>query len=707
MRALLLQNPKVAIAPLKRSVANWVPFSSKDFTEVLKLSANTRNLKLGRATHAYLITTNHSFGALNLFQTNSLINFYAKCGKLVIARKLFDSMRDRNVVSWGALMAGYFHGGVVTEVLKLFKTMVSEDGVQPNEYILSTVLSSCSDSGNADEGRQCHGYAFKYGFLFHLYVKNAVIDMYSGCFDVQGAVRVFFDVPGNDLFSYNSVMNGLLEHGYFKEALEVLGKMVSELVRWDSVTYVMVFGLCASLKDLKMGSQVHGQMLANDVEFDMFVGSAVINMYGKCGKIIDAGKVFNRLPSRNVVLWTAIMASYFQNGFYEEALNLFPEMQLQDVPPNEFTFAVLLNSAAGLSTLRHGYLLHACAEKSGYKDHINVGNALINMYSKGGNVKAANKVFSGMIYRDTISWNAVICGYAHHGLGKEALFVFQHMLAAQESPNYVTFVGVLSACSHLGLVQEGFYYLNHLMKQFGIEPELEHYTCIVGLLGKAGCLGEAHNLLRSTPVKWDVVAWRTLLNACHIHRNYGLGKQVGKSVLEMDPSDVGTYVLLSNMYAKEKRWDGVVKIRKLMREKNIKKEPGVSWIEIRNVTHVFVSDDNKHPESSQINEKVVDLLAMIKPLGYAPDIASVLHDVEDEAKEGYLSYHSEKLAIAYGLMKMPSEAPIYIIKNLRICDDCHSAVKLISKVTERVIVVRDTNRFHHFQNGCCSCADYW
>lgn len=312
-----------------------------------------------------------------------------------------------------------------------------------------------------------------------------------------------------------------------------------------------------------------------------------------------------------------------------------------------------------------------------------------------------------MMYRDTTSWNAMICGYAHNGLAREALNVFQDMLATEQCPNYVTFVGVLSACGHLGLVQEGFYNLNQLMKRFGIEPGLEHYTCIVGLLSKSGRLDEAEDFMRSTPVKWDVVAWRTLLNASHVHQNYDFGSRIAKLILEMEPKDVGTYTLLSNMYAKAKRWDGVSKVRRLMKERNIKKEPGVSWIEIRNTTYVFVSDDSYHPESTQIYEKISELLAQIRPMGYVPDVAAVLHDVEDEQKEDHLSYHSEKLAIAYGLMKTPPQAPIRVIKNLRMCDDCHSAVKLISKLTNRDIIVRDSNRFHRFQDGSCSCADYW
>lgn len=676
-----------------------------DAIKLLKLSANTKSLKFGKLIHAHLIISNRTTKN-NALETNSLINFYAKCNELFIARKLFDSMRQRNVVSWSALMTGYLHMGFSLEVIRLLKDMVSVDAISPNEYIFAIALASCSDSGRTKEGQQCHCYVLKSGLVFHQYVRNALLHMYSKYFSFQEVMWIWNLVPGTDIFSYNSVLSGLLENGYFKEGLEVLRRMVSDHVKWDSVTYVNIFGLCACLKYLRMGLELHGKMLISDVESDAYVSSAMINMYGKCGDVSSARRVFDRLQSQNVVLWTAIIAAYFQNGCFEDALKLFSKMKLDGARPNEFTFAVTLNASAGLSAISCGLLLHACTEKSGLKDYLTVGNALINMYAKSGNIPAAKNVFSDMTSRDTISWNAMICGYSHHGLGKEALHVFQEMLAAQEYPNYVTFIGVLSACSHLGLVQEGLYYLN-LMKESSIVPGLAHYTCIVGLLSKAGRLDDAWNFMRSMPVKWDVVAWRTLLNACHIHRNYGFGKQIAEWIIEMDPNDVGTYTLLSNMYAKAKRWDGVVKIRKLMRDKNIKKEPGASWIEIRNVTHIFVAEETKHPEHSEIYEKVKELLTMIKPLGYVPNIGAVLHDVEDEQKDHYLSYHSEKLAIAYGLMKTPPEAPIIVMKNLRMCDDCHLAVKLISKVANRMIIVRDANRFHHFQEGHCSCADYW
>ncbi|KAK9146351.1 hypothetical protein Sjap_006254 [Stephania japonica] len=701
-QSFLIKNPSfLAHKPSQISY-----FSVENTRKLLKLFADTKNLVLGKILHAQLITSVQPTG-LNVIQTNSLIHLYAKCGELSISRQLFDEMPDRNVVSWSSLLAGYFQNGLPLEALNLFKIMHSSGSPRPNKYVFATILWSCSDARALKQGEQCHCYVFKSGMVYHLYVKNALVQMYLKCSVEVAALEVMKDVPGSDVYTYNLVINGLLEHGYFSKALEVMDDMANESIAWDHITCVRVLGICSGLKDLKMGIQVHNRILRTNVKFDAFVACAIIDMYGKCGQIFSARNAFNGLQDRNVVLWTAIMSASAQNGFFEDALNVFAEMEVEGIEPNELTYAVMLNSCAGLSILRHGDMLNARVVKSGYTDYLAVGNALIHMYAKSGSIADAHQVFSNLPYRDTVTWNSMISGYAHHGLGREALLTFQEMLAVEEIPDYVTFVGVLSACGHLGLVDDGFYYLNQLMKVFGITPGLEHYTCLIGLLGRAGLLDEAENFMYSNHIEWDVVAWRTLLSACHIHRNFKLGKRVAEVILNLNPSDVGTYILLSNMYAKARRWDGVASVRKLMRGRDIKKEPGASWIQIKNKTHVFVADDKKHEDSIQIYEKLAELLLKIKQLGYAPDVTTVLHDVEDEQKEEYLIYHSEKLAIAFGLMNTPLRAPIHIIKNLRMCDDCHAAAKFISKITERKIIVRDANRFHCFDAGTCSCGDYW
>ncbi|XP_073016255.1 pentatricopeptide repeat-containing protein At5g39680 [Primulina eburnea] len=680
----------------------------KDIRKFLKASSNVKNFKLGKSIHAQLIISNR-LSRDHVMEKNSLINLYSKFGETVTARQLFDKMLKKNIVSWGSLMAGYLHHGSEAEVLMLCRNMVKEDKLGPNKFILATVISCCSKRGFLDEGRQCHGYALKSGLMIHSYVKNVLVLLYSTWSAVKEAMQVLDSAPRSDICTYNSLLSGLLDQGYMKEASDVLGMMMGEceIKEWDMITFVNVFGFCTLFKDLYLGRQIHNIVSKIGVDCDLFIGSATIDMYGKCGEIYSMRKVFDNLQNKNVVTWTSLLSAYMQNERFEEALKQLAHMDLEDVVPNEYTFAVLLNSCAGLSAVGCGKLLHARVEKIGMNYYTNVGNAVIYMYSRCGLIEDAQIAFRHILFPDVISWNSMISGCSNHGLGEEALTVFQQMLAAKRRPNYVTFVGVLSACASLGRVDEGFYYMDHMMPEIGIEPGLEHYTCIVGLLCRSGRLDEADNFMRSKPIRWDVVAWRTLLNACYVHRNYGLGKRVAEIVLHMNPNDVGTYILMSNLHAKAKRWDKVVVVRKVTRQRKIKKEPGLSWIEIRNDTHIFVSDDNKHVESVQIRENVNKLLDEIKSLGYLPDTASELHDVEDEQKEDYLSYHSEKLAISYGLMKTPPGTPIRVIKNLRMCDDCHSAAKYISKATKRMIIVRDVQRFHHFRDGSCSCADYW
>ncbi|KAJ6849218.1 pentatricopeptide repeat-containing protein [Iris pallida] len=677
---------------------------SKIDTNLLKTITDTKNLKLGKGFHCQMIISSQ----FDLILTNYLINLYAKCGDLNFARKVFNEMPERNVVSVSSLMAGYFHNGLPSEVFSVFRLMgFGRLLVRPNEYIFTTVLASCADIQALIEGRQCHAYVLKYGLLFHTYVRNALLHMYSRCSQVEDALVVFKTVLDFDIFSANSIINVFLEHECITEAKNVVRSMVAKIGLWDHITYVSVLSLAAASRDLILGCQAHGQITKRCLEVNDFVRNATVDMYGKCGDVLSSQHAFLGARVRNVVLWTTVMAACTQNGFLEDALKLFLEMVTDGIQPNELTYAVILYSCAGLSVLRNGEAIYALVEKSGHKAHLPVGNALINMYSRCGTIEDAHRVFTTMLQKDIISWNSIISGYSHHGLGREVLEAFRTMLMGGVAPSYATFVGVLSACGHLGLVKEGFYYLNHLMRDFGVVPGIEHHTCLVGILSRAGLLDEAEKYMRYTHVEWDIVAWRTLLSGCRVHRNFRLGKKVAHHILQLDPHDVGTYILLSNIYARESQWDGVLDVRKLMRGRCVKKEPGVSWLQVRNEIHVFTSEDKQHPLINQICEKLEDLITRIKLIGYLPDSSSVLHDVEDEQKQEYLIYHSEKLAISFGLISLPSGAPIHVMKNLRVCADCHTAIKLISNVTGRKIIVRDANRFHCFNHGACSCNDYW
>ncbi|KAF8716151.1 hypothetical protein HU200_026427 [Digitaria exilis] len=666
---------------------------------VLRAAAAAGDLSKGKALHARLITCAH----FDIVLHNNLISFYAKCGQVGLARKVFDAMPFRNAVSGNLLMSGYASSGLHKDSLALLRVF---DFVL-NEYVLSAAVAASAHVRSYDVGRQCHGYAVKAGIAEQPYVQNAVLHMYCQCAHMEDAVKVFENISGFDAFAFNSMVNGFLDRGLLDGSVRIVGGMIGEVENWDEVSYVAVIGHCASMKDLVLGGQVHAQALKRRLELNVFVGSALVDMYGKCDHARDAQYVFDVLPEKNVVSWTAVMTAYTQNELYEDALQLFLDMEMEGVPANEFTYAVVLNSCAGLAALRNGNALGACALKTGHWTHLVVGNALMNMYSKSGSIEDAWRVFVSMPLCDVVSWNLIITGYAHHGLAREAIEAFHCMLSAGEVPSYVTFIGVLSACAQLGLVDEGFYYLNTMMKEVGVTPGKEHYTCMVGLLCRAGRLDEAERFIVNNCIGTDVVAWRSLLSSCQVYRNYGLGHRVAEQILQLKPNDIGTYVLLSNMYAKANRWDGVVKVRKLMRERGVRKEPGVSWTQVGSDVHVFTSEDKVHPQMDQITVKLEELIDQIKAIGYIPNFAVVLHDIEDEQKEEHLMYHSEKVALAFSLIHTPKGETIRIMKNLRICDDCHVAIKLISVITSRKIVVRDAVRFHCIDGGVCSCDDYW
>jgi pentatricopeptide repeat protein len=294
-----------------------------------------------------------------------------------------------------------------------------------------------------------------------------------------------------------------------------------------------------------------------------------------------------------------------------------------------------------------------------------------------------------------------------HGQGDEALALFSQMQKAGLKPDAISFIAVLSACSHAGLVDEGREYFNRMSQDYCITPKVEHYSCMADLLGRAGHLGEAVELIDNMPLKPSIQAWGTLLSACRINGNVELAEYLAERIFDIDPENEAYHVLLSNIYAAAGRWDDVTKLRAMMKDSGLKKTPGCSLIQVRNRVYSFLVGDRSHPQSEKIYEMLENLSRQMKEAGYVPDTNVVLHNVEEEVKEDMLSCHSEKLAIAFGLINISPVAPIRIIKNLRVCGDCHSATKFISKIVKREIVVRDANRFHHFKDGLCSCGDYW
>ncbi|CAN1218615.1 Putative pentatricopeptide repeat-containing protein At3g15130 [Linum perenne] len=416
------------------------------------------------------------------------------------------------------------------------------------------------------------------------------------------------------------------------------------------------------------------------------------------------------MPERNLVAWTALMCGYVQNGYPEESLSLFSQMGSTGLKPNDFTLSTNLKACGMLNVPEIGMQLHDICVKTAYDLQTVVCNSALDMYLKCGMIEDAEKLLSEMPARDVVSWTVMITGYGKHGLGKEAVHLFNRMVSQNIKPDEVTYLAILLACSHSGLVEEGEQYLSKLCSDESVKPRVEHYACMVDLLGRAGRLKEAKNLICTMPVEPNAGIWQTLLSACRVHGDIDMGREVGNIILRMDGNNPVNYVMLSNMLANAGYWEESQTLRETVTSKKLKKEAGRSWVEIDKEIHSFYGGDDTHPLAGEIRQ-VLDGMGrrMKQELGYVNEVKHELHDIDEESKQESLRLHSEKLAIGLALVCGGWEKGrvIRVFKNLRVCVDCHEFIKGLSRILQVVFVVRDANRFHRFENGLCSCRDYW
>ncbi|PKI75115.1 hypothetical protein CRG98_004450 [Punica granatum] len=475
----------------------------------------------------------------------------------------------------------------------------------------------------------------------------------------------------------------------------------------DKYTFPFALNSCAALCELRIGKLVHQHSVCFGCGSDLFVNAALVDMYAKCGEVETARLVFDEMPVRDLVSWTSMISGYAHSGYNGETLEFFDMMRESGVSPNRVGLLSGLLACGNLGALRKGEWFHGHAIRTGFEHDILVTTALIDTYTKCGNLASARRKFDESEGKDVVCWSSMIASYGTHGDVREALGLFDKMVGLGWRPNHVTFTCVLSACSHAGLLDEGKMYFEMMTKEFGLEPRLNNYACMVDLLGRSGRLSEAQRLIEEMPLKPDVGVWGSLLGACRIHGDLDLAEKIADRVFELDPFHGGYHVLLSNIYAAKSRWHEVEKIRKMMIGRGANKTPGFSLVEFNSAVHKFGVGDRSNPRSDEIYSKLEELGVAMKRLGHIPSTDFVLHDIEEEAKEEALLFHSEKLAVAFGLISTRPGTTIRVTKNLRICGDCHNAIKLISKIEERTIIVRDMHRFHHFKGGECSCRDYW
>lgn len=673
------------------------------FTTVLKLFVVMELPELGRHVHACICRLGHES---NAYVGAALLDTYSLCGYVDEARKVFDGIVEKDIVAWTGMISCYADNDCAEDALQLFSRMTIS-GLRPNNITLTSLIKASVSLSSLTLGKSIHGCSIKTCYELDPYVGGSLLDVYAKYGDIKDARAIFEAVPQIDVILWSFMIARYAQIDQNEEALAIFMRMMRVPVEPNEYSFSSVLQACANSRGLDMGRQVHGRVVKIGLDTEIFVANPLINLYAKCGNMDASMVIFSDLSNSNDVSWNTLIVGYMQLGFGEEALKLFSQMHVAQVPKSQVTYSSALQACVSIAAIEQARQVHSLIAKTTLSDDAVVSNSLIDTYAKCGSIKDAHKVFDVMKECDLISWNALICGYALHGLGTNALGLFKKMRDNKVEPNGVTFVGVLSACSNVGLVDQGLSYFNSMAEDYGIVPSMEHYTCMASLLGRSGRLNEAKEFIDRMTVKPSVMVWRALLGGCLIHKNIELGNLCAERILEMEPQDETTYVLMSNLYAAGKSWDHVALVRKSMRAKGVKKEPGRSWIEFHGEIHSFCMGDYSHPDTRAINAMLEWLHIKVNRAGYVPDVNVVLHDIDDDKKERIVWMHSERLALAFAVIRLPPGSPICIIKNLRFCQDCHAAFKVISKVIQRDITVRDINRFHHFEDGTCSCGDYW
>lgn len=676
---------------------------SVTIASLLSACASAGALQKGRQLHSYVIK---SGVYSDIIIEGSLLDLYVKCADVQTAHEFFNTTNQENVVLWNVMLVAYGQLGNLRESFELFCQM-QVAGIKPNQYTYPSILRTCTYFGALDLGEQIHSQIIKTGFELNVYVCSVLIDMYAKCGELSIAREILERLTEKDVVSWTAMIAGYSQHEFYVEALKLFEEMLSRGIQSDNIGFSSAIGACAGIQALEQGLQIHAQAVASGFSIDLSIGNALVSLYARCGRTKDAYSAFETIDSKDVISWNGLISGFAHSGHCEEALQVFAEMNRVGVGANLFTFGSAVSAAADMAEVKQGKQIHARMIKTGYDMEVEAGNVLVTLYAKCGSIDDAKKEFLEMPERNEVSWNAMIRGYSQHGYGIEALQLFEQMKQQRYMPNHVTFVGVLSACSHVGLVNEGLGYFKSMNEKHGVLPRPEHYVLVVDILGRAGLLDHAKKFIEEMPIEPDAMVWRTLLSACSVHRNMEIGEFAAQHLLELVPYDSATYVLLSNIYAVARRWDLRDKMRQMMKDKGVKKEPGRSWIEIKNLVHPFFVGDRLHPLSDKIYNFLEDLNKSIVEIGYVQDHYSLLHDIDQEQKDPSVYIHSEKLAVAFGLISLSPGIPIRVIKNLRICNDCHNWMKFVSRITCRSLVVRDAYRFHHFNDARCSCGDYW
>lgn len=673
----------------------------------------------------------------DVFIQNSFIHFYAECGDMTSSRKVFDEMRERNVVSWTSLICGYARLELERKAVDMFLEMVAS-GVSPNSVTMVCVISACAKLQDIDFCERISRHIHESRMDVNVLMVNALVDMYVKCGFPSKAKQVFDGCVDKNLVLCNTMMSNYMREGMAMEALAILDEIWTQSLQPDRVTMLSAISASAQIGNISCGKTCHGYVLRNGLEGWENISNAMIDMYMKFGNEELACRIFDRMINKNVVTWNSMIAGFGRKGdidsawdtfkkmserdlvswntmigvvvqgsMFAEAIDLFRLMQREGVKVDKVTMVSVASACGYLGALDLAKWVYAYIKKNEINCDMQLSTALVDMFARCGDPSGAIHLFEKMTRRDVSAWTAAIGAMAMQGNGSRAIVLFNEMLREGVKPDPVVFAAVLTACSHGGLVEQGQNIFYSMEESHGISHQIVHYGCMVDLLGRAGRLPEALNLIQTMPMESNEVIWASFLASCRMHKNVELAAYAAERLTKFDPKRTGMHVVLSNIYASAGKWADVAKVRLHLKEKGVKKVPGCSSIEINGHVHEFTSGDESHSDMVLIASMLDEMSSRARDAGHVPDQANVLLNVDEHEKEYLLSRHSEKLAMAYGLICSNRGSPIRVVKNLRICSDCHSFARVVSKIYDREIIIRDIYRFHIFQKGVCSCNNYW
>ncbi|KAI4977515.1 hypothetical protein ZWY2020_059652 [Hordeum vulgare] len=592
----------------------------RTFTSLLKLCAARADLATGRAVHAQLAARGLSAESL---AATALANMYAKCRRPGDARRVFDRMPVRDRVAWNALVAGYARNGLAGAAMEMVVRMQEEDGERPDSVTLVSVLPACADAQALGACREVHGFAVRASFDELVNVSTAILDVYCKCGVVEVARAVFDRMTDKNSVSWNAMIKGYAENGDATEALLLFKRMVGEGVDVTDVSVLAALHACGELGYLDEGRRVHELLMRIGLESNVSVMNALITMYSKCKRTDLAAQVFDEVRYKTPISWNAMILGCTQNGRPEDAVRLFSRMQLKNVKPDSFTLVSVIPALADISDPLQARWIHGYSIRLHLDQDVYVLTALIDMYAKCGRVSIARSLFNSARERHVITWNAMIHGYGSHGFGKVAVELFEEMKNSGRVPNETTFLSVLSACSHAGLVDEGRKYFSSMKEDYGLEPGMEHYGTMVDLLGRAGKLDEAWSFIQKMPMDPGISVYGAMLGACKLHKNVELAEESAHRIFELGPDEGVYHVLLANIYANASMWKDVARVRTAMEKKGLQKTPGWSIVQLKNEIHTFYSGSTNHQQAKDIYARLAKLIEEIKAVGLNMDFEMI------------------------------------------------------------------------------------